>query len=395
MTLLTATLNAIGTCALITAALSMLTASEPSTAQTAPSGKLLVYVGGYTKGKAKGIFVFSMNPKTGALTAIGTGPDVENASFLAIHPNHKYLYAVNETQNFEGKSSGSVSSYSIDPSTGGLTFINEKASGGADPCHLTIDSSGKCVIVANYTGGSTEVLPIGDDGSLGDPSCFVQHTGNSVDTARQEAPHAHSAIIDPTGKYVMVCDLGTDHIVVYKFDRASGAIDASGLVPGTVAPGSGPRHLVFHQDGKHLFVINEMKSTVTAFNYDSSTGSMSAYQTISTLPAGYNGSTTCAEIALSADGKFLYGSNRGHDSIAIYAVSAVDRKLTLVGIEPTGGKVPRNFAIDPSGKYLIAANQQTNNLVVFKRDAHSGKLTPTGATTAVTAPVSVVYLQQK
>jgi len=380
-------------CALLTS-VATLSTLLPAVAQSKRSGKLFVYVGGYTTGKTKGIFIYSMNRSTGQLTPEGVGPDVESPSFLALHPNHQYLYAVNETDTFNGKPGGGVSSYKIDPETGALTLINEQTSGGTGPCHIVVDAAGKNVLVANYGGGSVEVLPIHPDGSLGEPTCFVQHTGKGVDPARQEGPHAHSTTVDPTGKFALVCDLGTDKIVVYKYDSAAGTIDATGVEPGVVAPGSGPRHFVFTQDNKHAFVINEMKSTITGFNYDGSNGSLKEFQTISTLPADYTGSTTCAEIAISSDGKFLYGSNRGHDSIAIYSIAKGDYKLTLIGIQPTGGKTPRNFAMDPSGKFLVAANQNSNNLVVFKRDKGSGKLTQTGQPLEAPAPVTIVFLPQ-
>lgn len=363
-------------------------------AEKGAGGKLLVYVGGYTKGKTKGIFIYSMNPSTGFLTPEGVGPDVESPSYLVLHPNRKFLYAVNEVDSFEGKPGGGVSSYRIDSKTGGLTLINSQTSGGTGPCDITIDSAGKNVLVANYGGGSAEVLPVEQSGGLAAPSCFVQHSGSSVDASRQEGPHAHCAVMDPTGKYALVCDLGLDKIVVYKYNEAAGTIDSTGVAPGVVAPGSGPRHFVFHPDGKHGYCINEMKSTVTAFHYDSASGGLKEFQTISTLPAGYSGSTTCAEIAISPDGRFLYGSNRGADSLAIFAISHRDRTLALVGHQATGGKTPRCFGIDPTGDYLIAANQDSNSLVVFKRNKQTGTLTATGQTLECPAPVCVVFLRQ-
>jgi 6-phosphogluconolactonase len=375
-----------------------ITAAAPAVAQAGKSGagKMLVYVGGYTKdGKGKGIFIYSMNVSTGLLTPEGVGPDVENPSFLALSPNHHFLYAVNETDTFNGNPGGGVSSYRIDTSTGALTLINERTSGGTGPCHISTDAGGTHVMVANYNSGSAEVLPINStDGSLGEPSSVDQHTGSSVDPARQEGPHAHCAIFDPSGKYGLVCDLGTDKIVVYKYNSTTGTIDASGVEPGVVAPGSGPRHFVFTNDGLHGYCISEMKSTITAFNFDPNTGALKAYQTISTLPTGFTGSSSCAEIALSPDGRFLYGSNRGHNSLAIFSVSPRDHTISLVGHEPTGGKTPRGFEMDPSGNFLIVANQDSNSLVVFKRNAKTGKLTPTGQTLECPSPASIVFLKQ-
>ena len=384
---------------LTTAALALtsmtLTAEAAKPAPKAPSGKLLVYFSSYTTGKTKGIYVYSMNPKTGHLTAESVGPDVENPSFVTIDPSHKYLYAVNEVGNFEGKVSGAVSAYKIDQKTGALTFINQKPSFGADPCHLTMDPTGKCVIAANYTSGSTVVLPVNADGSLGDPGCVVQHTGESVDKARQEGPHAHCAVIDPSGKFVIVCDLGADKIIPYRITADSANIDDAGLAPTTAVPGSGPRHIAFHPGGKIAYVINEMKSTVTAFHYDASTAALKAFQTISTLPADFKGSNTTAEVRVSPDAKFVYGSNRGHDSLAIFAVSPANGTLKLVGHQSTGGKVPRCFALDPSGTFVIAANQGSDNVVVFKRNKKTGALKATGQVLNISKPVCVEFLQLK
>ena len=377
--------------------LAALSAVVPAAAQSgkASAGKLRVYIGGYTKGKTKGIFIYNMNPSTGFLTPQGVGPDVESPSYLALSPNHRYLYAVNEVDTFEGKPGGGVSSYKIDPSTGALTLINAQNSGGTGPCHISTDSAATHILVANYGSGSVEVLPVdGADGSLGMPSCLIQHSGSSVDASRQEGPHAHCSIFDPNDKFAMVCDLGLDKIVAYKYDKTAGTIDSTGVSPGVVAPGSGPRHFVFSKDGKHGYCVTEMKSTVTAFHYDPSSGALKEFQTISALPAGFNGNSSGAEIALSPDGKFVYSSNRGADNLAIFAVSPRDHTLSLVGHQSTGGKVPRCFGIDPSGNYIIAANQESNTLVVFKRNIKTGTLTPTGQTLECPAPVCVVYLKQ-
>jgi 6-phosphogluconolactonase len=372
-----------------------MTAQADNGKSKSSSGKLLVYFGSYTKGKAKGIYVYSMNPTTGKLTPESVGPDVDNPSFVAIHPSHKYLYAVNEVGSFDGKVSGAVSAYKIDAKTGALTFINQKPSFGADPCHLTVDPTGKCVIAANYTSGSTVVLPVNADGSLGEPGCVIQHTGDSVDKARQEGPHAHSTVIDPTGKFVFVCDLGADKIIPYRINAEGANVDDSGLTPAKAIPGSGPRHIRFHPNGKIAYVINEMKSTVTAFKYDGATAGLTPFQTISTLPADFKGATTTAEIQISPDAKFLYGSNRGHDSIAIFSISPKDGTLKLVGHESSGGKVPRCFALDPSGSFVIAANQGTDNVVVFKRNKKTGTLKPTGQVLSISKPVCVEFLQMK
>lgn len=368
--------------------------ADPARSKSTSSGhgKVRVYVGGYTKGKDKGLYIYDLDLATGQLASVGVGPDAESPSFLALHPNHHFLYAVNEIDNYEGKKSGGVSAFQIDSKTGALTFLNEQPSVGDGPCHLIVDKFGKNVIAANYGGGSTVVLPIHSDGRLGEATCFVQHEGHSVDAGRQEGPHAHSANLDPANQFALVCDLGLDKVIVYKYDPDKGKIDATGLPAGKVPPGSGPRHLAWHPNGHIAYVINEMKSTVTVFDYDPAKGALTARQTLSTLPADFTGNNTTAEVTISSDGKFLYGSNRGHDSIAIFSVAPHTGLLTLIGHQPTQGKTPRNFAIDPTGAYLIAANQDTNNLVVFRRDKNTGLLTPTGSVVETPAPVSIVML---
>jgi 6-phosphogluconolactonase len=357
---------------------------------TAP--KMRVYVGTYTGPKSKGIYLLEFDPATGSLTPKGVAAETPSPSFLAIHPNRKFLYAANEVGNFGGKSGGGVSAFAIDPKTGSLTPLNRQSSGGADPCAILVDPSGKNVLVANYSGGSLEVLPIGKDGNLGQPSAFVQHVGSSVDKGRQTSPHAHSIDLDATGKLAIASDLGLDKLMVYRFDPAKGTLTPNDPPSASVKPGAGPRHFAFHPDGRHAYVINEMASTVTALDFDPARGSFAELQTISTRgPGGKPGNST-AEIMVHPSGKFVYGSNRGDDTLAIYSVEPVSGKLTLVGHQPTGGKTPRNFGIDPTGQFLLAANQDSGTVVLFRIDPATGLLKQVGEPVAVPSPVCVKFL---
>lgn len=368
-------------------------AAKTSVAAPDKPESLLVYVGTYTqKGNSKGIYIYKLDMATGALTEAGVGPMVASPSFVAIHPNHRFLYAVNELEEYGGAKSGSVSSFSIDPKTGGLTLLNQQPSGGGAPCHIIVDKGGKNVLIANYTGGSVAVLPVMLDGSLAKATSFIQHTGTSVDPARQEGPHAHSINLNASNQLAFVPDLGLDKVLIYRYNPVKGTLTRNDPAAGTVAPGSGPRHFAIHHNGRFAYVINEMKSTVTAFNYDAKTGALNEIQNISTLPADFHGNSSTAEVQISPSGKFLYGSNRGHDSIAIFSIDQKTGKLTLVGHQSTLGKTPRNFTIEPSGTYLMAANQDSDNIFVFKVDQQTGKLTPTGQEVNVPMPVCITTM---
>ena len=342
------------------------------------------YVGTYTKKDgSKGIYQFHLNSDTGALASDGLVAESQNPSFLALHPNGKFLYAVNELDQ-----SGGVSAYAIEAG-GKLRLLNEQSSRGAGACHLTVDPAGKNVLVANYGAGNIAVLPIKTDKSLGEATGFVQHTGSSADPQRQKEPHAHSIYADAAGKLVYTCDLGTDHIDIYRLDAEKGTLTPNDPPFARVAPGSGPRHLAFHNG--YAYAINEMGNTIVVFKHDVAAGKLDEIQTISTLPEGFTASNTTAEIFVHPNGKFLYGSNRGHDTIAVFAIDRATGKLRLVQHEETQGKNPRNFALDPSGKWLIAANQDSDNLVVFKVDSTTGKLTPSGQTAQLGAPVCIMF----
>jgi 6-phosphogluconolactonase len=366
------------------------TASAPARAEEEPkNGRLWVYIGTYTGGKSKGIYRLDLDLATGKLTSHGLAAETANPSFLAIHPSHTLLYAVGEVEDFGGKNSGAICAFKIDPKTGKLALLNRQSSGGGGPCHLVVDRAGKHVLAANYGGGSACVLPIKPDGSLGERTAFVQHKGSSVNKQRQEGPHAHSINLDAANHFAFVADLGLDKVMIYKYGADKGTLTPNEPPSASVAPGAGPRHFAFHPSGRYAYVINELQSTVTAFHYDPERGILETLQTVSTLPRGYKGDTTTAEVQVHPSGKFLYGSNRGHNSIAIFAIDEETGKLTAHGHQTNQIKIPRNFGIDPTGKYLLVANQDADTVVVFRIDAKTGELTPTGNVAEVPKPVCV------
>jgi len=353
-------------------------------------GTMLVYVGGKAaKGKGGAIHRFELEMATGKLTPAGATEGVANPSFLAIHPNGRLLYAVNEAW---GKDGGTISAFAIDPKTGDLAFLNKASSGGAGPCHLVVDKAGRHVLAANYGGGSVCVLPIAEDGRLGEATAFVQHTGKSVHPKRQDRPHAHSIHLDPANRFALACDLGLDKILIYRFDAAKGTLTPNDPPFAKVAPGSGPRHFAFHPNGRLAYVINELSSTVTVFSYDADKGVLAELTSLSTLPEGFEGDSYTAEVAVHPGGAFLYGSNRGHNSIAIFAIDASLGKIRFVGTEATRGDWPRHFGIDPTGTWLIVANRRSNGLVPFRIDPTAGALKATGQRLGVPAPACVKFL---
>ena len=351
-----------------------------------------VYVGTYTQGDSKGIYQFDLDVTTGKASEPKLAVEATNPSFVAIHPSGNYLYAVSEVADFDGKKTGGVSAYRVDPETGALALLNAAASGGGGPCHLVTDQAGKNVLVANYGGGSLACLPIKSDGSLDVASAVIQHEGSSVNERRQAGPHAHSINLDATNGFAFAADLGLDKVLVYGFDGDKGTLDAAAAPDATLAPGSGPRHFAFHPTGKFAYVINEMLCTVTAFAYESETGALETLQTITTLPGEVEEGFSTAEVVVHPSGKFLYGSNRGHDSIVIYTIDGTTGKLTHVGNESTQGKTPRNFAVDPTGAYLLAENQGSGTIVLFAMDQDSGALKATGEVVNVPAPVCIRML---
>jgi 6-phosphogluconolactonase len=366
----------------------------PAAAQS--QGDQIAYIGTYTTGHSKGIYAFWMDSKSGKMTPIGLVGEVTNPSFLAIHPNRKYLYAVSEVAAFDGQKTGAVSAFGIDPATGKLTPLNTVQSKGAGPCFVSVDKTGKNVLVANCGSGSVAVLPIDAEGKLKEASSFIQHSGSSANPKRQAGPHAHSINLSPDNRFAIAADLGLDQLLVYKFDASAGTITANDPPFIKMAPGSGPRHFAFHPNGKYGYAINEMLSTVTAMSWDGKKGEFKELQTTTTLPSDFKvtGNST-AEVQVHPSGKFLYGSNRGHDSIAIFNIDPSKGTLTAVGHAPTQGNTPRNFGIDVTGNFLVAGNQRTNNLVVFRIDQKTGKLTPTGQTFEVGAPVCIRFMKAK
>jgi 6-phosphogluconolactonase len=363
----------------------------------AAGNPMIVYVGTYTGPKSKGIYTMRFDPATGRLTAPEVAAEVKNPSFLAIHPSRQFLYAVGELDEFRGKKGGAVSAFTIDPKSGKLTLMNQETTGGNGPCWVAVDATGKAALIANYGGGSISAVPIKPDGSLGAPAAqggFVQHTGSSVNKSRQSEPHAHSLNATPDNKYAVAADLGLDKLLVYKLDPAAATLTPNDPPFATLAPGTGPRHLAFHPNGKFAFVCGEMGMTVTSLAYDGAKGTLTEVQTISTLPEGTAPSTkySTAEVQVHPSGKFVYVSNRGHDTIAGFRVEPETGKMTAIGHTPSGGKTPRNFRIDPTGQWLLAANQDSDNVVVFRIDEQTGALSPTGTEAKVGSPVCVKFL---
>jgi 6-phosphogluconolactonase len=350
------------------------------------SQDVIAYAGTYTRGKSKGIYAWRFSPATGKLTSLGLAAETSNPSFLAVHPNRRFLYAVNENNT------GAVSAFSIDAATGKLTLLNSAPSRGSGPCHLAVDHSGKYLFIANYGSGSIAVLPIHDDGSLGEASAFVQHAGSSVNRQRQGGPHAHCVTQSPDGRFLLVEDLGLDQVVVYRFDASKGTLTPNDPPFAKLPPGTGPRHLAFANNGRFAYVLAEMFNNVTAFRYDAARGSLDPFQTVSTLPADFKGTSYGAEIAVHPNGKFLYASNRGHDSIAVFAIDAAKGTLTALDRVPTQGKTPRSFAIDPTGAYLFAAHQDSDSIVVFRIDPKTGIPKATGDVLEAGAPVCVIFV---
>lgn len=353
----------------------------------------LMYVGTYTQTNApskhrdEGIFVFRFDAETGALERLSAAGGTLNPSFLALHPNGRFLYAVSETRDYQGKESGAVHAYARDPATGTLTHLNAQPTIGTWPCHLSVEATGRYLLAANYLSGSVVMLPIHADGSLGEAADFVQHQGTSVNPQRQEGPHAHSIMIAPDNHFAFAPDLGLDKVLSYRLDLEGGKLVANDPPGVQVAPGAGPRHFDFHPNGRWAYLINEIGSTLSAYGYDAQRGVLTLLNTVPTLPADFGGTSHTADIHVHPSGKFVYGSNRGHDSITICAIDQHTGQVSVVGQESTQGKTPRNFAIDPTGTFLLAANQSTDTIVVFRIDPQSGRLSSTGHSAEVPAPV--------
>lgn len=354
-----------------------------------------VYFGTYRGSGGKGIYFGEFDAKTGALSVPRLAAEIADPSFLAISPNRKFLYAVSEISDLGGKKTGGVSAFVIDAASGALKPINEQPSMGAGPCHLTVDRGGKAVLVANYGAGSVASLPIRQDGGLEPAASAIQHQGKSVDPNRQEGPHAHSINLDPGDRFAFAADLGLDKVLIYKFDAKAGTLAANDPPSASVAPGAGPRHFAFHPSGKFAYVINEMANTVTGFSFDAKRGALKEIQTIGTLPDGYAETSYTAEVQVHPSGKYLYGSNRGHDSIAAFRIDEKTGKLTSIGQTPTGGKTPRNFGLHPGGKFLLAANQESDTVVVFAIDPATGEIGKELGRVSVPKPCCVKFWREK
>lgn len=350
------------------------------------SNDQFAFIGTYTRLGSEGVYTLRLDGDTGELTKLSVAKGLENPSFVALDSTGDHLYAVSETSAFNG--SGGITAFSVNRSTGELTQINQQSTGGPGPCHLMIDDSDSVAIVTNYAGGSVSVHPIADDGSIGEFSDFVQHEGSSVNQNRQKEAHAHSVNIDSANSRAFVCDLGMDKVLTYDVNIPNGKISLASSVD--ESPGEGPRHFTFHPSGKYVYVNNELGNTVTVYDLGSD-GSLSPKQTESTIPDGWEGQSHTADIHVSPDGGFVYVSNRGHDSIAIYSIDQATGKVTHIGNESTQGNTPRNFAITPDGKFLLAENQDSDSIVSFKRES-DGTLTPTGSVINVPAPVCLQWL---
>lgn len=351
----------------------------------------LIYVGTYTDGKSEGIYLYRLNQSSGELRHVATTKGVVNPSFLTVSPNRRYLYAVNEVEEFAAKKSGALSAFAINQQSGELALVNQQPTLGGAPCYVVTDQAGKFALVANYAGGNVAVLSIHSDGSLGEATDVKQDFGSSANADRQTGPHAHCVVLDPASRFAYVCDLGTDKIMIFRFDARRGKLTPGKKSWVQVKPGAGPRHLTFHPGGKYAYVINELHATVTVFAHDAADGSLREVQTLATLPAEFKDANTSADIHVSPDGRFLYCSNRGHDSIAAFNINSGNGKLTFIAHESTGGKTPRNFAIDPTGTFLLAANQKSDSIVTFRIDAKTGRLGSTGQVAEVPSPVCLKF----
>jgi 6-phosphogluconolactonase len=360
----------------------------PAFAQSNSTSQLAL-VGTYTtKTQSKGIYALDFDSATGKMSSPRLAAETPDPSFVAVHPNGKFAYAVNEA----GKAS-TVTSFSHDATTGKLTQLNQLPSQGEDPCYLSFDKTGKFVFVANYTSGGVAVFPILADGRLGPSTAVVQHHGTGPNKERQEGPHAHWIESSADNRFVFVADLGLDQILIYRFDSAKGTLQPNDPPFVKLAPAAGPRHVAFHPNGKFAFVLSEINSTVTAFSYDPAKGSFQQLQVISTLPKGFQGRNEPAEIAVHPSGKWLFASNRGKDSIAVFSIDLQTGALKQTGDHSTGGKEPRHFTLDPSGNFLLAENQNSDSIVEFRFDATSGTLTSTGQSVSVPSPVCLAFLR--
>jgi 6-phosphogluconolactonase len=349
--------------------------------------ELLLYVGTYTSGKSEGIYLYRLNLSDGSLGKVGATGGVSNPSYLTLDRARRFLYSVEETEEFEGTKSGAVSAFAVDQKTGSLRFVNRRASMGGAPCYVTADRRGRFVLVANYSGGSVAVLPVSKGGGLDAASDVRQDSGSGPNRERQEGPHAHCVVLDPSNRHAYSCDLGTDRVMVYDFDSRRGKLVPAAQAFVSLKPGTGPRHITFDGAGSFAYVVGELDSTVTAFARERTSGALRELKTYALLPPDFKGENTGADIHSTPDGRFLYCSNRGHDSIALFSVDRRTGELNALGHTPSGGSTPRNFAVDPSGRFLLVANQRSDSVVTFRIDPSTGALAPTGHAAEIPSPV--------
>jgi 6-phosphogluconolactonase len=370
--------------------LALMTALLPIAIQA----ETLVYVGTSTDGASKGIYVATLDETTGALSPPRLAAAIGNPGFLAMHPSKPLVYSVAASRAAEGAWKEEVAAFAMQPD-GSLTLLNTQPAGGNGPCHISVDASGRVLLLANYNCGNVVSYPIGSDGRVGPAASTVQHEGSSVNPQRQKEPHPHGIYPDPTQTRAYVPDLGLDKVLIYRLDAASGRLSANKPGFATTGPGGGPRHLAFHPNGRHVYVNLELTSRVAAYRLDAATGAMESFQVLSTLPAGAKaeGNST-AETLVHPNGRFLYVSNRGHDSIAVFAIDAQDGSLRFIETTPTGGRTPRSFGIVPGGRFLVAANQNGGNVAVFRIDAERGTLSPAGSEVAIDRPAYVRFVRR-
>jgi 6-phosphogluconolactonase len=353
---------------------------------------MYVYFGTHISGPGKGISLAHFYTESGLLTKPKLLVEDEMPAYFVIHPDGRHLYTCNSTNTFKGGPEGWISAYVIEPKTGQLTLLNRKSSGGANPSYISLDKTGRYALVANYQGGNVVVMALNPDGSLGYRTGSAQHAGSSVNPERQTRPYAHSIIVDPSNRFALSADLGVDKVYVYQFNEQNGSLTPNDPPSADVKPGSGPRHVKFHPNGRWVYVINELANTVTGFNWDAAKGSLAEFQTISTLPAGFTGTNTAAELEIHPNGRFLYGSNRGHDSLVVFAIDPATGKLSLVEHVSSRGKLPRNFTFDPTGRWVLCTNHGSDNAVVFHVDDITGKLSRVGSPVEVPLPFCERFL---
>jgi 6-phosphogluconolactonase len=368
----------------------IISSSSLLSGQTSAAGYLL-FAGTYTKGTSKGIYAYRFQGKTGDLMPLGLVAETEDPTFLALSANHSFLYAANEIGNYKGTHSGLISSFGIDHLSGKLKPVNAVASAGSGPCQISVDHSGQALFVANYGSGSSASFQLGGNGHLSAAVSQFQYSGHGPNKERQESAHTHCTAVSPDNRWVLVNDLGLDRIMVYRLDPSTAKLTPNDPPYWSAKPGVGPRHLAFHPKAGWAYSVNEMASSIDALAWNTETGTLKPLQTVSTLPADFHGENTAAEIAVDATGHFVYASNRGHDSVAVFAINQNTGQLKPVNFTPAGGQQPRFFTLDPTGLWLLTANQQTGNIVVFKRDPASGRLIPAGKTQQLDSVVTLVF----